>query len=154
MDPNLFHVDWERTGEALMLIIILAFLVERALAIVFESRIWLRKFDKSGAKEIIAAAVSIWVCFQWKFDALGMIILTETTTVPGYVITGLVIAGGSKASIKLFHDVLGMKSSALEEHEAVQAATSTANVAKAVAEQTAASNPGAAVVVTATEKTP
>ncbi len=63
MDPNLFHVDWERTGEALTLIIILAFLIERALAVVFESRAWLERFDKPGLKEVIAAALSVVVCF-------------------------------------------------------------------------------------------
>src|SRR3954454_15334594 len=113
MDPNLFHVDWERTGEALMLIIILAFIIERALAVIFENRIWLSRFDKPGLKETIAVIVSLSVCIYWQFDALGMIILTEKTTVPGYVLTALVIAGGSKGSIKLFHDVLGMKSAAL-----------------------------------------
>src|SRR5438105_1265530 len=67
MDPNLFHLDWERTVEALVLIIILAFVVERALAVVFENRIWLSRFDKPGVKELIAVGVSIGVCVTWKF---------------------------------------------------------------------------------------
>ena len=32
MDPNLFFLDWERTFEVLISIIVLAFLLERALA--------------------------------------------------------------------------------------------------------------------------
>jgi hypothetical protein len=47
MDPNLFHIDWERTLEALAGIVVLAFFVERVCAVVFESRWWVRKFEDS-----------------------------------------------------------------------------------------------------------
>lgn len=116
MDPNLFHVDWERTFEALVLIIILAFVVERALAVLFEVPIIVARVP-SGAKALVAVGVSIWVCYVWHFDALSIIILAERTSVPGYIVTGAVIAGGSKASIKLFHDLLDVKSTAVREAE-------------------------------------
>jgi hypothetical protein len=45
MDPNLFHLDWERTFEALVGIIVLSFLVERACAVLIESRWWISRFD-------------------------------------------------------------------------------------------------------------
>jgi hypothetical protein len=45
MDPNLFHIDWERTLEALVGIVVLAFFVERVCAVLFESRWWIRKFE-------------------------------------------------------------------------------------------------------------
>jgi hypothetical protein len=121
MDPNLIHVDWERTFEALALIIILAFIVERALAVIFENRTFIEYLDIGGIKEFIAIAAAIAVCIGWKFDALGMILLTQTTTTPGYIVSGLVVAGGSKASIKLFHDVLRVKSSAYEMRHEIQA---------------------------------
>jgi len=35
-------------------------------------------------------------------------------TIPGELLTGAVVAGGSKASLKLFHDVLDVRSSAHE----------------------------------------
>lgn len=38
MDPNLFHLDWERTFEVLLTIAVLAFFVERAFAPLFENR--------------------------------------------------------------------------------------------------------------------
>ena len=72
MDPNLFHVDWERTFEALLFVVVLAFLIERALAIIFENRLFIRHFDRNGVKELIALGVSIGVCAAWKFDALSM----------------------------------------------------------------------------------
>jgi len=121
MDPNLFHVDWERTTDALMMIVILAFIIERALALFFENRIYLKYIDRDGLKEIVAIVVSIWICATWKFDALSMIILTGETTVPGYMITGAVIAGGSKGSIKLFHDLLKVKSGAYESRHELKA---------------------------------
>lgn len=157
MDPNLFHLDWDRTGEALVLIIILAFVIERALAVIFESKIWLTRFDRPGLKEIIAAIVSIWVCFRWQFDAVGMIILTEKTTPPGFILTGLVIAGGSKGSIKLFQDVLGMKSTALREHDAIRdvtAAASTVAAAAAVSPAAATESASTTLIVAPTRPPP
>ena len=45
MDPNLFHIDYERTFEALIGIIVLSFIVERIFAFVFESRLVLDRED-------------------------------------------------------------------------------------------------------------
>ena len=112
MDPNLIHVDWERTAEALTLIVIFSFIVERALALVFEQDWFIKRFDRSGVKELIAAVVSIAAVSFWKVDAVGMIALTSKTSIPGYVLTGLVVAGGSKASIKLFRDLMNFQSTA------------------------------------------
>ncbi len=36
MDPNLFHIDWDRLFEVLLAIIVLAFFLERAPALLFE----------------------------------------------------------------------------------------------------------------------
>lgn len=109
MDPNLFHLDWERTGEVLIAIVILSFILERALALLVENRHFIARFDGRGVKEILALAASFVVCLQWDFDAVSMIILAEKTSLLGKLVTAAVIAGGSKASIKLFHDVMGMK---------------------------------------------
>lgn len=110
MDPNLFHIDWERTWEVLITIIILSFLLERALALLFENRVFLKRFDKKGVKEPIALLVAFLVTTQWDFDAVSMIVLREQTTLFGKLITAGVIAGGSKASIKFFHDIMGVYS--------------------------------------------
>jgi hypothetical protein len=118
MDPNLFRLDWERTFEVLATIVVLAFLIERALAPLFENRWWLARFDARVSKELIAFLVAAAVCWHWEFDALSMIVLREHTTRFGEVLTGAVIAGGSKASIKLFRDILDFKSGAYREKEA------------------------------------
>ena len=119
MDPNLFHLDWERTFEVLAAIVVLAFFVERALAPLFENRWWLARFDDKVSKELLAFVVALAICLRWQFDAVSMIVLTAKTSPLGEVLTAAVIAGGSKASIKLFRDVLDFKSSALREKEKV-----------------------------------
>lgn len=151
MDPNLIHLDWERAGEALALIIVFSFIIERALAIVFENKIWIRNVQVDGIKEIIALLVSIVACFVWKLDAVGMIFLTSPTTdAPGYFLTGAIIAGGSKASIKLFHDVLGIKSTAYATRHAQRAEKHAEDAVKR--EREAAANPTPEVVEAKLEK--
>lgn len=127
MDPNLFHIDWDRTLEVLVAIVVLSFFVERALALVFENRHFVAKFKGKGVKEIIAFAVAFLICWRWEFDAISMIILAEETSIPGEAITAGVIAGGSKASIALFHNVMGVKSAAIKAKEADEAAAKAGN---------------------------
>lgn len=122
MDPNLFHLDWERTLEAMTAIVVLSFVLERALAMIFDNYYFIKRFRETPAKEIIAFGVALLVCMYWDFDAISVMILKETTTFPGKLITAGVIAGGSKGSVKLFRDVLGVKSIALQEREDQQKA--------------------------------
>jgi hypothetical protein len=122
VDPNLFHLDWERLFEVLAAIIVLAFVLERALALIFEHRLYIDHVQGKGLKEFIAFAAALLVCWAWKFDALSMILLREQTTFLGEAITAGVIAGGSKGAIKLFRDVLKIKSSHFKQAEAAAAA--------------------------------
>ncbi len=155
MDPNLFHLDWERTIEALMGIVVLSFFVERACAVLFESRWWISRFqdarvsmsppneDNAAAaeikppkekeklpaqkplqplpgqryplKEFLAFALAFVICLQWDFDAVSIIMLSEKTQLYGVIITAAVVAGGSKGSVALFHNLLKIQSTAVEE---------------------------------------
>ncbi|MFQ5640193.1 MAG: hypothetical protein ACE5IR_19610 [bacterium] len=112
MDPNLFYIDWARLFEALSAIVVLAFLIERALSLLFESRFFINRAQGKNLKELIAFGTGVLVCWYWDFDAVSIIFLKENVTVYGAVITGAVVAGGSKASVKLFRDILGFKSTA------------------------------------------
>lgn len=114
MDPNLFYIDWPRLFEVLIAIVVAAFLMERALSLVFENKLYIDRFKGKGFKEIIAFVVGVFICWFWQFDAFSMIFLKESVTFPGMVITGAIIAGGSKASVKLFRDIMGFKSIAEE----------------------------------------
>lgn len=113
MDPALFRIDWEVLAEVLATITVLSFFVERALSIVFEHRLFVKSLDEKGLKEPIALITSFLVVKLWNFDALSIVLNSDKTSWLGYLITAAVISGGSKASIKLFHDVLKTKSTAL-----------------------------------------
>lgn len=129
MDPNLFHLDWERTFEALVGVMVMSFVVERVWALVFESRWWIRNFEVPKAdkpdkipaakrvpiKEFLAFALALTLCVTWDFDAVSIIFLTDQTGKFGLIMTAAVIAGGSKSSVMLFQDVLGVMSSAQRE---------------------------------------
>ena len=131
MDPNLFHIDYERLFEVLVTIVVLSMIIERSLSILFESRPFIeRTATTHGTKEIISFIASAAVCFYWEFDAVTIIIVSsDTMTYPGMLLTGGIIAGGSKGSIKLFKDVLGFMSSAEKEKQALKAAALKANSA-------------------------
>jgi len=109
MDPNLFAIDWQQTGEVLTTIVVMSFLVERALALVFESQWYLVTLDQKHVKELITFILSLVICIVWKVDALSIILHGEKMTFFGEAVTAAVISGGSKASLKLFRDVMGIE---------------------------------------------
>lgn len=121
VDPTLFSVDWSMLIEGLALIIILSFFVERALALLFESRKFLAyelaraEIGKGSYKPVIAFIASAALCYVWQFDIISVLFHREHMTGLGAIVTGAVIAGGSKASIKLFHDVLDVRSDFFKE---------------------------------------
>ena len=112
MDPALFRIDWDVLAELLVTVIVLAFFIERALAVVFEYRPFVVRFEKKGIKEPIALIVSLAVVAWLQFDALAILFRLDAPTIWGYVITAAIIAGGSKASIALFQNVMNAKSTA------------------------------------------
>ncbi len=114
MDPNLFRLDWDQVIEVLVTVIVLSFFVERALSLVFEHRLYVKHLDEKGYKEPIAFALAFGVCKLADFDALSITLQRAAISNLGQIITAAIIAGGSKASIKLFHDVIDARSSILK----------------------------------------
>lgn len=208
MDPNLFHLDWDRTLEVLAAVIVLSFFVERVAALVFETKWFVlntkvpdresaqAKAEKEAAdactkilevtadlpdasasgaadahdkavkalkttakdvdptsplwpiapaepeharkraarvlqelrhrndrrrsigakpiKEAGAFVLAAITTLALDFDAVSIVLLREQTTTAGALLTAAVIAGGSKAAIKLFQDVLGIRSRTME----------------------------------------
>jgi hypothetical protein len=110
MDPNLFFIDWERLTEVLVVIVVLSFFIERALAPLFESKFYINLAQGKSLKEVIAFFLGAVVCWYWDFDAFSVLLTKEKVTLLGSILTGAIIAGGSKASIKLFRDVLKFRS--------------------------------------------
>ena len=109
MEPEIASLDWNAIFKALVVIIILAFFIERALALLFEWRHFHSRLGTTGVKEPLAFCVALLVTWQWQFDALSQVMGSEQVTFLGEVITAAVIGGGSKASLKLFRDVAGVR---------------------------------------------
>lgn len=126
MDPALFRINWDVLLEVFGVIVVLAFFVERMLSLVFEHRYFVRLLDEKGVKEPIAFAVALGIVRYWNFDALSIILNAEAVSWWGQIVTAAIIAGGSKASIKLFHDVMGARSTMAK-------ASSTAKVERSTA---------------------
>lgn len=125
MDPNLFAIDGERVAEVLLAIILLSFFIERALALLFEHRAFAIKLARRGLKEPLALLVSFVVCRYWDFDAISVVFVKEHTQFWGHLITAAVVAGGSKASTKLFRDVMGVMSNSEKARQKLEAADAT-----------------------------
>ena len=125
MDSNYFFLDIERLFEVLVMIVVFSFFIERALAVIFESRWFINMYEVNekrkglkGLKEVVALIVSIAVCIFWKLDAFSIIMVSHSEMqISGYILTGAVVAGGSKASIGLFRGLMGFMSHAEEERE-------------------------------------
>lgn len=150
MDPNFIHMDWERTFDAIMLVAVVAIIIERALSVVFQNRIYIEYIHRDGLKELIALAASVAVCVAWDLDALSMILLTQETTIPaGYIVTGALVAGGSKGSLKLFEDVFNLQSSAFRMRRSLQAGKAADDADKAKLEAEAAPNKATAEIARA-----
>ena len=115
MDPNLFSINWEKLIEVMVMIVVLSFFIERALSPIFESRIYVNRLQGKNLKEVIAFAGGALVCWYWDFDAFSVLMTREKTSLFGAVLTGAIIAGGSKASIKLFRDLMKFRSNSEEQ---------------------------------------
>jgi hypothetical protein len=109
MDPNLFHLDWDRVFEALTAIVVLSMFVERALIIVFEHRAYEKYLSGKGFKAIIAFVFSFIICRYWEFDAVSIIFFKDQSVLWGYLLTAAVVTGGSKGAIKLFQETFDWK---------------------------------------------
>ncbi len=120
--------NWDLVTQALIKVVILSFLVERSLAVIFDMdglRALLKR--KGDIKPVVAILVSVGACFALHLDAIAPLGATGATIAEssdikwlGYFLTGLVVAGGSAGSVKLFQDILGFRRSSREQIKAVE----------------------------------
>jgi hypothetical protein len=102
------EIDNSAILSSFMLLTILSVLIERSLALFFEQKHISKVLEGKGVKELIAFGVCYFVCIQWSIDIISMILKIDSSKAIGFVLTAAAIAGGSKASIKLFQDVIGI----------------------------------------------
>lgn len=96
---------------SLALLVVLAMLLERALALIFDYH-WFQEYSKKreGLKTPIAFLASWFTCNHVNFDVLCQLFKNsgglETPSHIGILITSAVVAGGSAGAITLFQGVL------------------------------------------------
>lgn len=93
---------YNESFKAVFILFILAVLVESGLQLIFRWRPYLRIFDTSSANAIIAFAFSLALVLEFNLDVVTNLFNVytqpdkpEETTLPGFVLTALIIAGGS-----------------------------------------------------------
>jgi hypothetical protein len=111
MNQGTIAVNGDEVFKIVWVITVLAFMIERALAILFEHRLWIKLEDKwgiKGLKELVAIALAYNLCAWASFDALALMFHKESSW-HSVLITALVVAGGSKGAVKLMQGYLGIK---------------------------------------------
>ena len=114
---NLASIDGDHTWKILYLITVLAFMIERALAVIFEHRIWLRWFERfKGTKELVTLFVAYKIVAWAHFDALALL-MDRPSVGKSQFLTALIVAGGSKGAIKLMQEYLDIRKPEIREIE-------------------------------------
>lgn len=136
LPPELAYARLLNVSGALSLLVVLAMLLERALAIIFEYH-WFQKLSSKveGLKSPIALLVSWFTCHHVQFDILSILFTpiagTPQPTAIGVIITAAIVAGGSAAAITLFQGVLSFGRDARTDLIGVNKAKSDADLAEA-----------------------
>lgn len=111
MNPEQAYARLLDVSGAVSILVILAMLLERALALLFDYH-WFQKFSErvDGLKAPIAFFVSWFTCNFVGFDILVRLFPSASGTAEpsaiGVLITAAVVAGGSAGAITLFQGVL------------------------------------------------
>ena len=123
-------MNWAAFSETMLLLILASFIVERSLAVMFETSVYIDKFGTSNLMKpllaiiysmIFVAVVDINVVeiigqsandaqSEFSYTWAGVRVSQIAYNLLVITLTGMFIAGGSKASLKLFRDVLNIKS--------------------------------------------
>lgn len=101
-------------GETLLLLLVLAILLEQGLAVLFNWRWFRRYLDGRGVKLPIAFFSALFFVTGFNINAIYDIVGAfstgdvPSTTWPGFLLTALIVAGGSSLVFQLF-EVFGLR---------------------------------------------
>ena len=130
-------------AASLARLVVIAMLLERGLAFVFEYY-WFRFASEKvhGLRAALALAVSMLVCFLYRFDIFGDLVHGGGTprgvTNAGIVFTSFIVAGCSVGFIALFQGVFDWSKSSRDELIRAKQMTAAAVAREALARGTAA----------------
>ena len=123
--PWLQPEQYEAVLGALALVVILAMLLERALAVIFEWSVLRDWLKEKRLRVPIALIASYVICVWGQFDVLSVVFAKtggySGASSFGTFATAAVIAGGSKGAILLFQGVLGFGREAVNARIAAKA---------------------------------
>lgn len=136
MTPDQAYARLLDVSGALSLLVVLAMLLERSLALLFEYH-WFQQLSEKwdGLKSPIAFFTAWFTCNFVKFDVLSQL-FPPRTGIPepkeiGILITAAVVAGGSAGAITLFQGVLNFSRESRTSLIEAQKAKADADLAEA-----------------------
>jgi len=143
MNPDLAYNSLLNAAGALAQLVVIALLLERALAFVYEYHWFKWVSDRiDGIKAPIALIVSTVACSMYRFDVLAQLFhQSDAAARPsrlGIVLTAAIIAGGSGGAIALFQGVLNWSKGSRDELIRAKQTAATAAANEALARDTAA----------------
>lgn len=101
--------NWDSLVWILVKISILSLVIERALYVVFEWSVWkifedfiYDRGDWLDMKPPISIAVGVFLALLVRVDLVSLLFESTDATTVGMIVTGLYIAGGSKAVFVMF----------------------------------------------------
>lgn len=152
MTPDQAYERLLDVSGALFLLVILAMLLERALALVFEYH-WFQELSNrwEGLKTPIAFGASWFICNYIKFDILSQLFpLGGSEPRPesiGILITAAIVAGGSAGAIMLFQGVFNFSREARTSLIEAKKVSAEADLAEAKARKDKAESEAAEAIV-------
>lgn len=119
------YEEFMRIVGALLKVVVLSMVIERAFAFIFEHAWFDRLFNKSipdpedktktirvskipGIKGLLALGSAIAICHKNSFDVLSAIFNRPASDQFGVIITSFVVAGGSAGAIAIFQGFLNL----------------------------------------------
>lgn len=113
------QVIYEKSLRALTILFVTAVLIENALAVLFNWRVFLTYFSLRGVKTIVSVLVSLVVVLTFKIDVIAALLDAYSSSkvnssLPSQVLTALILAGGSSGVNSLMSS-LGYRNSSREE---------------------------------------
>ena len=110
---------FDKSLRALTILLVMAVLIENALAVVFNWRVFLTYFSLRGVRTIISVAVSLFIVRTFGIDVIASLLdvyssAKITTSLPSQLLTALILSGGSSGVNSLMAS-LGYRSKDREE---------------------------------------